>query len=130
MISQLAELWKNSSIQISFLCRGNGIRYIHVLQPSQYVGGLKPMGVEERDAALKEFDLLGSTIAQGYPRLAEEGKKLVTAGVDFHDFTRLFAEVSAPLYADALCHLNQKGNDLLAAAVADAIIAALDHPAR
>jgi hypothetical protein len=130
MFQHLAEIWKNSSTQISLLCRGNGIRYIHILQPNQYVDGSKPMGYEERDVALSEIQRLGPSIRKGYPRLAQEGKKLVAAGVDFHDLSRLFANVSDPLYADAYCHFNKQGNDLLAGAVAEAIIAALDQPAR
>jgi hypothetical protein len=129
MYRQLVEIWSNSSRQMSNLCRANHIAYIHVLQPNQYVPDTKPLGKEERALAIREEECYGPSVRAGYPLLIREGAKLRAEGVDFHDLTRLFAAFADPIYADFCCHYNQKGNDLLAEAVAEALLAALDRSA-
>lgn len=127
MFQQLAELWANSSRQMHDLCRGNSIRYVHALQPNRHVPGsktihpLEEVNASERDACYAE------SVRKGYGLLIAQGEKLRAQGVDFHDLTQIFAPVQGPIYSDACCHYNQQGNDLLAAAVADAIVAALDR---
>jgi hypothetical protein len=123
---QLAELWANCSRQLSYLCRANHIAYVHVLQPNQYVPDSKPIGPEEQSVAIHDEDCYGLSVRQGYPELRREGEKLRAEGVDFHDLTRLFAAFSNPIYVDSCCHYNQEGNELMAEAVAEALLAALE----
>ena len=130
MYRQLAEIWSASSQQMDFLCRGNGIRYVHFLQPNQYVPDSKPMGSAEKQTAIKSDLCWGQAVRDTYSLLLTQGVKLHAAGVDFHDMTRLFANVSDPIYADSCCHYNQKGNDLLATAAAESILEALKKPER
>jgi len=130
MYRQLVQIWSDSSGQLQFLCRGNGITYIHVLQPNQYVPGSKPIGPNERLMVSRDNECDGLTVRKAYPLLIAAGQKLRADGVNFHDMTQLFANVNEPIYADPYCHYNQKGNDLLAAAVADRILAALDAARR
>ena len=124
MFEQLADVWKNSSLQIDHLCRGAGTKYIHILQPNQYVAGSKSMGDQERNTAIYETLLSGQAIARGYPLLVRAGNELLEGGVDFHDLTMLFADVEEPIYADQFCHYNARGNDILARAVAERIVGA------
>lgn len=116
----LARVWARSSWQMHLLCRGEGIEYLHFLQPNQYDEGAKPMGEEERRVAfLADHPYRGAVVA-GYPRLREAGAALVRQGVAFHDLTQVFAATPEPLYEDTCCHLNRRGNELLARAVAAA----------
>lgn len=130
MYRQLVQIWSDSSRQLEFLCRGNRIAYVHVLQPNQYVPGSKPIGPNERLMVSRDNECDGLTVRKAYPLLIAAGQKLRADGVRFHDLTQLFADVNEPIYADPYCHYNQKGNDLLAAAVADQILAALDAARR
>ena len=130
VFEHIADLWRRSSLQMHHLCRGNGINYIHVLQPNQYVTGSKPLGDSERRRAVYENQGYGRAVRQGYPLLLREGERLRRAGVDFHDLTRLFESISEPIYIDLFCHYNQQGNDLLAGALADIIRTAVEKPAR
>jgi hypothetical protein len=59
---------------------------------------------------------------RAYPLLREAGRELRQAGVRFHDLTQVFAGVEEPLYVDDCCHVNARGNALLAEAIARAIL--------
>ena len=124
---QLAELWANGSRQLNYLCHANHIAYVHVLQPNQYVPYSKSIGTLEMSVAYHDNNCYASGVKGGYPELLRAGEKLQADGVDFHDLTRLFAAFADPIYVDACCHYNQKGNDLLAEAVAEALLANLEH---
>ena len=54
----------------------------------------------------------------GYPRLLAAGEELVAEGVRFFDATRVFEGIEDTLYVDDCCHFNERGNDLLAEAIA------------
>ena len=126
---RMADFWSQSSAQMSQLCRANGTVYLHFLQPNQYVPGSKPMGPAERQVALVEGDnSFKSAVSKGYPFLVRNGAKLREAGVDFEDLTMIFKDVAEPLYEDTCCHVNKRGNDMIAAEIATKIIT--DYPAR
>jgi hypothetical protein len=112
---------------MNFLCRANRIAYVHVLQPNQYVPDSKPLGPQERITAVRDEECYALGAKHGYPELLREGETLRAEGVDFHDLTRLFAAFADPIYIDTCCHYNQQGNDLLAEAVAEALLANLER---
>jgi hypothetical protein len=122
MFDHLRDLWKNCSLQIDHLCRGARTKYVHILQPNQYVAGSKPMGEQERSQAVHETQLNGQAIARGYSLLIRSGSELREQGIDFHDLTMLFANVEERIYADQFCHYNARGNELFARAVAEKVI--------
>jgi hypothetical protein len=130
MFKYLAELWGNGSRQLNFLCRANRIAYLHVLQPNQYVPDSKPLSPQELSAAYRDEECYALGVKHGYPELLREAATLRAEGVDFHDLTRLFAAFADPIYVDTCCHYNQKGNDLLAEAVAEALLANLERQAQ
>jgi hypothetical protein len=117
----LAELWAQSSLQMARVCRANGIAYYHFLQPNQYVANSKPMSREERAVAIAPGDLYRVGAELGYPSLISAGSELARQGVAYRDLTGLFKDTGEALYIDSCCHLNQRGNDLLAAAIGDTI---------
>jgi hypothetical protein len=122
MFDHLRDIWKNCSLQIHHLCQGNGTKYIHVLQPNQYLAGSKPMtDLEWKKMYVADQDY-GKVIAQSYPLLIAEGPQLQKLGIDFHDLTMIFAATEETIYADPFCHYNARGNEILARAVAAAVI--------
>lgn len=122
----LVHLWRASSLQMHQLCEANGILYLHLLQPNQYVPGSKPMGSSERRQAFQEDHPLRMPVVEGYPLLVEAGEELSRQGVRFHDLRFLFRNHSEPLYFDTCCHFNQRGCEILADTVAEIIANNLD----
>ena len=121
MYDDLVELWKRCSRQMHLLCRANGIRYVHVLQPNQYFEGSKPMGPEEKLVAFDPKHKYRTGVINGYPRLIKAGTELKEQGVEFLDLTMLFSEIEDAIYIDNCCHYNDRGNSLLAGKIADHI---------
>jgi hypothetical protein len=123
----VVDLWSNCSRQMHRLCRENGIRYLHILQPNQHFTNSKPLNEAERKIVLRDITpRLARTIPIGYPLLISEGRKLREQGISFHDLTMLFQDIPTQIYVDACCHYNQQGYDLLAQAVAERILEAVE----
>lgn len=113
----LAELWKRSAQQMAVICRANDIRFFHFLQPNQYVQGSKQMAPEEA-GAFNESHRYVVGVRKGYPHLLRAGRELRAAGVPFHDLTNVFANTREAVYLDDCCHVNARGNAILADAMA------------
>jgi len=120
---ELARAWEVGSLQLHRLCRANGIRYVHFLQPNQYVEGSKPLGADERKVAFRDDHPYRRGVAAGYPRLRERGARLRAQGVAFTDLTGIFAGRREALYVDDCCHVGPAGYALIADAVADGLLA-------
>lgn len=115
------DIWMRSSLGMAALARGMGARFLHLLQPNQYIQDSKPMGSTERKVAIMEGPMgeeRKQSVRQGYRRMRRSSVHLREAGVNFVDLSLLFKGVKDPLYIDDCCHVNQKGNDMLAQAMA------------
>jgi hypothetical protein len=117
----LVAAWKEGSLQMRALCESHGIRFYHFLQPNQHVPGSKPMSAEERAVAVRPDHPYVRYAEAGYPLLRAAGEELRASGVRFHDLTGVFSGVREPLYVDDCCHFGERGNELLAGAIAEAI---------
>lgn len=126
--SELVAVWKRCSLQLDRLCRANGVRYYHFLQPNQYVPGSKEMNAEEKQQAFLDNHVMKTSVENGYPRLSRAGKELSDQGVRFHDLTMIFADHAEPIYYDTCCHINQRGNEILAGQIARVIMATREPP--
>lgn len=122
MNDQLVGLWKRCSIQLDRMCRANGVRYFHFLQPNQYVPDSKPMGAEEKRIAWDPNHGYAKCARTGYPLLLAAGEDLARQGVAFTDLTRIFADVEEPIYIDTACHFGLRGNEIMAQEVARRLI--------
>ncbi len=120
---ELVEIWQRCSVQLDGLCRANGIEYFHFLQPNQYVAGSKPLSAEEQRVAVVADHPYRAGVVRGYPLLQDAGRALVDQGVRFSDISDAFATHAEPLYYDACCHFNHTGNEIVAARIADEILA-------
>ncbi|MES2788471.1 MAG: hypothetical protein V4719_02545 [Planctomycetota bacterium] len=127
LYAQLVSLWSETSLQMHRLCGANHCLYLHFLQPNQYLPNSKPMGAYEREKMFSDTQEYGISIAQGYPLLMKEGQKLRLKEVHFHDVTDIFSQIEDVIYADGYCHFNERGNVLLAQAVAKQVLAMLDQ---
>jgi hypothetical protein len=122
---ELARIWERSSLQMHAVCEGLGLPYVHLLQPNQYVPESKVFTSGERRRAVREDSHWADAVRAGYPRLVEAGSRLKAAGVSFHDLRFLFRGVQEAVYEDTCCHLSALGNEILARAIADVVVAKL-----
>ena len=118
LLPAAALVWYRSSVTLARLAAVAGAEYYHFLQPNQYVPDSKPLSPEEREFAYKHPGGYGSAAAQGYPLLREFGRDLQSRGVHYFDLTGIFVDHPETLYIDECCHLNDRGKELLAAAMA------------
>ena len=103
--------------------RARGIPYLHVVQPNQYYGA-RVFAPDEDKLARNAASDYRAGVKDGYPLLLAAIPPLRAAGVQVLDATALFDNEAAAIYADDCCHYNQRGNDLLAGAIARAMLAA------
>ncbi|HSP99068.1 MAG TPA: hypothetical protein VL049_17735 [Candidatus Dormibacteraeota bacterium] len=127
MFADFVEVWARSSLEMENLCRGQGIEYLHFLQPNQYFEGSKVLNENERRVAWDADVADAGRVATGYPLLVARGRELAGQGVDFHDLTMLFHDDAGDIYSDPCCHFTQRGAERVAEAIAAAIIAR-NHP--
>jgi hypothetical protein len=126
----IADVWQSSSLEMAAISHQIGARYLHVLQPNQYDEGSKPLSPREREIAWQPDGEWPAGVRRGYPLLRERIPEMRERGVEVLDLSRLFAGVSEDLYSDPCCHYNLRGNELLARAVAGAILASEDSLVR
>lgn len=122
LLEHAVEIWQRSSRLMNVLCADHEIEYLHFLQPNQYVPNSKTMSREEAAVAYDPRQPYRPPVEQGYPLLIERGRELTRRGVRFYDLTQMFADDPGPHYRDDCCHLNERGNELLAAKIAEAIL--------
>jgi hypothetical protein len=122
IVAATVPIWRDTSIQLDRLCRGNGIHYFHFLQPNQYDPGSKPIGPEEARVALNKDQPYAQGVVLGYPLLRRAGGEITQAGVAFTDLSRVFTNHPEPTYRDDCCHLNAHGNELLARVIGRRIV--------
>ncbi len=118
--------WESCSRQMNELCRARDMTYLHFLQPNQYVRDSKPMSEDERAVAYtwSTSRYPGKTcVENGYPYLLAHGNALRRDGVNFTDLSMVFKTIEEPLYEDSCCHVNKRGNDLIAVRIAEILAA-------
>jgi hypothetical protein len=103
--------WEECSVSMAALCRARGIAYLHVLQPTLFDAGSKPLTPRER-ATADTFHPWRPPIVRHYAELRERGARLGERGVEFLDASRVFADVPDELYYDQ-CHFIAAGNERL-----------------
>ena len=111
-----ARVWYRGSLMLSRLAALAGAEYYHFLQPSQYVPNSKPLSPEEWKSAYADLSDKFS-VDRGYPLLRKFSRDLQSQGINSFDLTGIFVDHPETLYIDICCHLNDRGNELLAAAM-------------
>jgi hypothetical protein len=128
MLGQLVSDWERCSYLIDRECRGHGIRYLHFLQPNQYVPGSKRLSPQEREVAYSADHPARPWIEKGYVLLRQAGKRLAGRGVEFHDLSLAYARSGETFYYDNCCHINRAGAEALAGPIARAILQTKEPP--
>ena len=128
MYRDKAQSWYRGSLLMAELAELAGAEYYHFQQPSQYVPGAKPLTAEELECcyAVGHYE---TTYRESYPLLAARGERLGEQGVNYIDLNGIFADNHETLYRDICCHFNERGNELLAAAIVERLAPALRRAA-
>jgi hypothetical protein len=119
-LDQAVQLWARSSTLMRQTLAARGIPYLHVVQPNQYHGS-RPMSQAEARIARSSASVYAKYVVAGYPKLLEAARSLQAGGENLLDATTVFDATAETVYADDCCHYNQRGNELLARAVAQAL---------
>ena len=122
---EAVRVWYRSSAVLSRVAAAAGADYYHFLQPSQYIPGSKPLSPEELQFAYGETQQRLGNYAETYPLLVQYGQELQRRGVNYFDLTGVFRDHPETLYIDQCCHLNERGNELLADAIVQRMAPAL-----
>ena len=114
LLPEEAKVWYRGSVALARLAELAGADYYHFLQPNQYVPGSKPLSPEELASA---YDPIGPHVVagRGYPLLWAFSRDLQGLGINYFDLTGIFADHPETLYINDCCHVNDRGNELLAA---------------
>ena len=123
-----ARAWYRGSRLLAELAAVAGAEYYHFLQPSQYIPDAKPLTDQER-RRFYQPEPWGENYRRVYPRLAQLGQELARQGVNYFDLSYIFRNNAETLYRDVCCHLNERGNELLAAAMVARMAPALNAAA-
>ena len=125
LLPAAARVWYRNSIILARLAELAGADYYHFLQPNQYVPDAKPLSPAELDSAYERQGQTDTVVKQGYPLLQRFNRSLQDRGVNYFDLTGIFADHPETLYVDTCCHLNERGYELLAAAMVQRLEPAL-----
>jgi hypothetical protein len=119
-MSVVVDGWAECSESMRAICEARSIPYLQVLQPTLHDDGAKPVTHEEEENGVAPPEWIeGARI--GYPLLRARGERLLAAGLNFVDASRIFADVRETLYFDE-CHFNNLGMDRFARFVAQAFL--------
>lgn len=125
-LAQIGSLWMQASLVMDGMLGARGIPYLHVIQPNQYFSK-KPFSAEEERVAVAPDSPYAEAVAIGYPVLLERAAALRVQGVHAVSAVSLFDTTTETVYADNCCHLNQRGNEMLAGFVAEQMSGLIDR---
>ena len=116
-------LWYEGSRLIAGLAERHGAEYYHFIQPNRHVHNSKPLSADELAMfASNERDRSPWMVPEGYRQMREYGHRLEKHGVNFFDLSLIYQDRPETLYKDFCCHLNKRGNELLADAMLRRIV--------
>lgn len=127
MFADLADIWSRCSRVLDRVCRAEGARYYHFLQPNQYLPETKRLSAQELDLAYREDAPYVAEVRAGYPFLQARGAELRGEGISYFDLTHVFEEVADTLYIDTCCHFNPEGYRILGSEIARLILEDIDR---
>ena len=125
-LSRIAlRVWYRSSVLLNDLAAAAGAEYYHFQQPNQYVPDSKPLTSAELADAYDPHVPSVAIYRGAYPMLRRLGEELRRQGINYYDLTQIFADHRETLYINRCCHVNARGNALLAESMVQHLAPAL-----
>jgi len=120
-LDKITDIWVNSSKLINDICKKNGIKYFHYLQPTSFdPDNYKTFTKDELNFRGSIEDQWAQGVINLYPIFKLRAKELVSYGIIYKDLTKIFINNKETLYYDK-CHFNQQGNEIMAKFIANHI---------
>ena len=117
-IDRALTIWITSSRSSYAIASINGIDYLEVIQPSQYLEGSKIFSQEEERHVRSDQSM--KVVGEGYSRIMTEDFGISPDSI--LDARFIFADTQRSVYSDNCCHLSQEGERILAYAIARKLI--------
>jgi hypothetical protein len=119
---ELLQIWLSSSEAMKDLSRGIGARYLHIIQPNQYVSGRQFSPDEAKIALSMPAEAAFRVGAEhGYSMLEQRAAPIAARGIV--SAIHLFDREAGQVYVDNCCHYTQEGETIFARYVASQIAA-------
>lgn len=117
-IKRAIKVWLVSSRSSYAIASSNGIRYLEVIQPSQYLEGSKTFSREESDVVRSDQSM--KVVGEGFSMVQKRDFGIPPENI--LDARFIFAQTIKSVYSDNCCHLNQDGERILARSIAHMLI--------
>lgn len=116
--------WAQCVRATSSAARREGVPYVALVQPNQYVEGSKVFSAEEAAVALQPpagtnsaMRAVYANVTAIYDSLDGQVARLSSEGIHAASLRDLYATTREAVYTDGCCHVNDTGNRLMAEAV-------------
>lgn len=122
LVDATVQTWVDANRQMARLAHREGAELLLALQPNQYLHGSKPLMSERERRERAPSQSFDARVNVAYPRLRELGPRLAEEEhIRWVDLTQIFVETREETYADRCCHLNERGNAIMAQAIGAAL---------
>lgn len=123
------EAWRNCIVLSVEYAASVNLPIAFFLQPNQYVEGSKPFSSEERTCCLrseqemaKGWDRSFARVTRNYALMEQHIERLRADGVAAFSLSQVYKDVADTIYIDKCCHVNLKGNLIMARAIAGRLL--------
>jgi hypothetical protein len=120
-IEDYFDFYYRLSLWQHLISKEQGVPYFHFVQPNQYVRNSKAFSDEEREKYLTLGKNQTAKVSKYYEKLDTIIVKLSSDGVNSFQLSGIFKEVADTVYRDNCCHLNERGNIIMAEKILEAI---------
>jgi hypothetical protein len=117
-IKRALQIWLVSTRSSYAVASVNGIRYLQVIQPSQYLTGSKVFSKQEEEQIRNDQSM--KVVGTGYSQVSVDDFGLKRDNI--LDARFIFANTTRPVYIDNCCHLNELGERMLSRAIAKKLL--------
>lgn len=123
--NQMADLWYNSSLNMSQILQSQEVPFVHILQPNQYQPTQRKFTEEEKKFYVLQDSPFVEMIRKGYPLLMEKANELRKLKVNVFTDVTIMDNIKETVYRDNCCHFNSLGEEVLDRYVANSVIQVL-----
>jgi hypothetical protein len=110
-------IWERYTRLEHGIARFEHVKTVFFLQPSPMVLPSKPFSPEEQRFMKSEPPERLPTHTESFQLLRDRASKLRQSGIPIFDLSDIYAKTEETVYTDSCCHVNHRGNEILAARI-------------
>ncbi len=118
---EAVEVWQQSIYKQRIISAAWNARSYFFIQPNQYVPDTKEFSKEELEVAFDKNEDVPH-IAGQFKKLEQARQSLVRDKVKIFSLIDVFKKTKETIYIDSCCHVNDRGNEILAEEIAKKIV--------